>query len=78
MSNLEKYVEAFKTAFEIEEGIPDLKYQQISQWDSVGHMRLMTLIEESFDIMLETEDMLDFDSFEHGKSILKEKYDVDI
>ena len=71
MSNLEKYESAFKTAFEIEEGISDLKYQEIPQWDSVGHMRLMALIEENFDVMFETEDTLAFDSFEHGKEILK-------
>ena len=76
MSNLEKYESAFKTAFEIEEGISDLKYQEIPQWDSVGHMRLMALIEENFDVMFETEDTLAFDSFAHGKEILK-KYGVE-
>jgi len=35
------------------------------------------LVEESFDIMMETDDIIDFSSFKKGIEILK-KYDVDI
>ena len=78
MTNLEKYTEAFTKALEIRpEQTKGLEYQQIKEWDSVGHMTLMTAIEETFDIMLETEDIIDFNSFEKGMEILKDKYGVD-
>ena len=78
MSNLEKYTNAFVEAFEIEpKDAPALKYQEIKAWDSVGHMTLIANLEEAFDIMMETEDIIDLSSFEQGKKILSEKYNVD-
>ncbi len=79
MNNLEKYKEAFKEAFELDDSanIEGLEYESIPEWDSVGHMRLMAAIEDAFDIMLDTEDILDFGTFEKGKEILK-KYEVEI
>ena len=77
MSNLDKYTEAFTKTFEISaEEAKTLKYQDIKAWDSVGHMGLVAAIEEAFDIMMETEDIIDFNSFEKGKEILT-KYDID-
>ena len=55
--------------------LKDLEYQGVDTWDSVGHMVLMASLEEKFDIMLEMDDIIDFSSFEKGKSILA-KYDV--
>jgi acyl carrier protein len=46
-------------------------------WDSVAHMVLMSEIENAFDIMLDTDDVIDFSSFEKGKEILR-KYDIKI
>ena len=79
MDNLEKYRAAFKEAFEIEDEVitDELAYESIPEWDSVGHMRLMAGLEDAFDIMLETEDILDFASFGKGKEILA-KYNVTI
>ena len=78
MTNEEKYVNAFVEAFEIDaETAKTLKYQQIPAWDSVGHMGLMAKIEESFDIMMEPDDIIDFSSFDKGKEILSSKYNVD-
>ena len=79
MDNLEKYKAAFKEAFEIEDDVikDELAYESIPEWDSVGHMRLMAALEDAFDIMLETEDILDFGTFAKGKEILL-KYDVTI
>jgi acyl carrier protein len=76
MTNSEKYIAAFKEAFSVEEDtLPTLKYQDIPEWDSVGHMALVALLEDEFDVMLETDDIIDFSSFEIGKEILA-KYDV--
>jgi len=79
MSNLEKYNEAFIESFGIEEEVlkNNLKYNTIEEWDSIGHMSLMAALEDAFDIMLETEDIIEFSDYEKGKEILK-KYDVEI
>ncbi|ALO41430.1 acyl carrier protein [Pseudoalteromonas phenolica] len=79
MSNLEKYNEAFITAFEItQEQLKDeFSYQDIPAWDSVGHMGLIAELEDAFDIMLEMEDIIEFSSYGEGKNILA-KYSVEI
>ena len=76
MSNMEKYTKAFCQAFDIdEETAKKLKFQDIPAWDSVGHMGLVAQLEETFDIMLEPDDIVDLSSFEKGQEILA-KYDV--
>jgi acyl carrier protein len=76
MKNNEIYINAFIEAFEVDEGcVTELKYESIAEWDSVGHMVLMASLEEGFDIMLDMEDIIDFNSFEKGKELLK-KYDI--
>ena len=79
MSNLEKYNRIFIRTFEIkEEDLEGLTYQSISAWDSVGHMSLISSLENAFDIMFDTMDVIDFNSYEKGKEILsKEEYGVD-
>ena len=77
MSNIEKFNNAIISTFEIgEDQLPGLKYQDIPAWDSVGHMNLVAQLEDAFDIMMETDDIIDLSSFEKGMEILKEKYDV--
>jgi len=58
-----------------ESQLDGLKYQSVEGWDSVGHMGLIATLEDSFDIMLDTDDIIDFSSYARGKEILK-KYDV--
>lgn len=78
MSNREKYDNVFVEAFEVTaEKAKSLEYQQIQEWDSVGHMTLMAMLEDAFDIMLDTEDIIDFSSYSKGIEILK-KYKVEI
>lgn len=78
MTNLEKYNNAFIEAFELSElELNGLKYAGIPAWDSVGHMTLISTIEETFDVTLDSDDIIDFSSYEKGKEILK-KYDVEI
>ena len=77
MNNYEKYINAFVTTFEIEESeASGLSYQSIPAWDSVGHMSLVSALEEAYDIMMDTEDIIDFNSFVKGKEIMA-KYDVE-
>lgn len=79
MTNLEKYNNAFIESFEItEDQLPGLKYQDIEAWDSVGHMGLIAALEDAFDIMMDTDDIIDFSSYEKGKEILaKDDYGVE-
>lgn len=78
MNNLIKYNAIFVETFTVtEETLPEYKYQDTPSWDSVGHMSMIAALEETFDIMLDTEDIIDFSSWEKGKEILK-KYDVEV
>lgn len=79
MTNLEKYNDAFMTSFEItSDQLAGLQYQGIPAWDSVGHMTLVAALEDAFDIMLDTDDVIDLSSYEKGKEILaKDDYGVE-
>ena len=78
MNNKELYSKAFMDTFEItEDKLVGLKYQDIEAWDSVGHMALIQEIEEAFDIMMETDDIIDLSSYEKGMEILSANYEVE-
>ena len=74
--NLDKYNSAFVEAFELEDSntLKDLKYQSIDEWDSIGHMALMAELESNFNITIETEDLIQFESYIQGVDILA-RYD---
>ena len=75
----ETYDKAFIEGLDIKPDInlDSLKFNEIEEWDSIGHMSLMSALEEAFDISLETDDIVDFSSYEKGKEILK-KYNIDV
>ena len=78
MSNKEKYVNAFVEALEVSaDQVVGLKYQEIPNWDSVGHMGLIAAIEDAFDIMMDTDDIIDLCSFEKLMEILSKNYDIE-
>ncbi len=79
MTNIEKYKLSFKESLSIKDNdiSENLEYNGIPEWDSIGHMTLMSKLEEEFDISLETDDIVDFSSFKKGIEILK-KYKVNI
>lgn len=71
MTNIEKYNAAFMESLELNENqLVGLEYQAVSAWDSVGHMGLIAAIEDAFDIMMDTDDIIDLSSYEKGKEIL--------
>lgn len=77
MTNIEKYTNAFVETLGVKESeVEGLEYQAITEWDSVGHMSLIAAIEEVFDIMMDTDDIIDFSSYEKGKEILAANYKV--
>ena len=79
MTNIEKYRLSFKESLSIKDNDinENLEYNGIPEWDSIGHMTLMSKLEEEFDISLETDDIVDFSSFKKGIEIFK-KYKVNI
>lgn len=77
MSKIEMYKKAFIDAFQLEENqLEGLVYQAIPTWDSVGHMALVAALEQEFDIMMETDDIIDLSSFERGIEILSKNYQI--
>lgn len=74
--NENRYQQAFCLAFDIgTENITSLKFQDIPAWDSVGHMGLVAQLEDTFDITLEPDDIVDLSSYEKGIEILS-KYNI--
>ena len=77
MTNLEKYNNVFMENLLItEDKLAGLQYQGVDLWDSVGHMSLVAALEDEFDIMIDTDDIIDLSSYEKGKEILA-KYGVE-
>ena len=77
MSSKEKYRGIFIQSLSIDEKKfnEKIKYNEIPEWDSIGHMTLMSNLEEKFSISMDTDDIVDFSSFKKGIEIL-EKYGV--
>jgi acyl carrier protein len=77
MKNLEIIQNIFTNSLGVElNQLEELKYNEVPSWDSIGHMSLMTEIEDAFDIFLEVDDIINFSSFKAGLEILK-KYNVE-
>lgn len=77
MNNKEKYKDIFVKSLSINSGKfnEEVKYNEIPEWDSIGHMTLMSGLEEGFSITMETDDIVDFSSYKKGMDILK-KYKI--
>ena len=77
MDNKQKYKDIFIKSLSINDSKfnEEIKYNDIPEWDSIGHMTLMSGLEEGFSITMETDDIVDFGSFQKGVKIL-EKYKV--
>ena len=78
MTNREKYNGVFMECFDIDEDqLAGLSYQDVPAWDSVGHMGLISELEDAFNIQFETDDIVDFNSYEKGIELLR-KYEITI
>ena len=79
MHSIKKYSEIFQNSLNLS---PDkmnknLKYNEVEEWDSIGHMTLIAALEEEYKITLETDSIIDFSSYEKGIEILR-KYKVEL
>lgn len=79
MSNLEKYNKVFKNVLGVNEAALNERFtfKDVPQWDSVAHLSLIDALEEAFDVMFDSEDILHYGSYENGKKILG-RYGVEI
>lgn len=79
MNNKEKYDQVFLDCFGVTCDVLNDKfvYQCIPAWDSVGHMGMVAALEEVFNIMMETEDIIEFGSYTIGIEKMK-KYGIDV
>lgn len=76
--NIEKYNHIFTTLFDVKEEALDenFNFGVAPNWDSLAHMELIAELEDTFEIMLDTEDITHFGGYENGKKILS-KYGVE-
>jgi len=79
MTPLQRLQQAFINALGLEPAtaVENLAYGTDESWDSVAHMRLIAELEETFGIMIDTDDVIDMSSFQKAKEILA-KYDVQL
>jgi acyl carrier protein len=73
MSDTDILIQAFRDALALPEDtdIPALAYGGHPNWDSVGHMALIAEIEERFDVMFDTDDVLALSSFDQALTMVR-------
>ncbi|WP_345811780.1 acyl carrier protein [Paraburkholderia sp. PREW-6R] len=79
MTNRATYDKVFMDSFSVPQSAlnAEFVYQCVPAWDSVGHMGMIAALEEAFDVMMETEDIIEFGSYTIGIEKLK-KYGVEV
>ncbi len=78
MAAIEKYNQAFVEVFAVEESALGANFSKetVESWDSVHQLNIVAILEETFDIMFEPEDIMELTSYDKGKELLQ-KYDVE-
>jgi acyl carrier protein len=78
MNAIDRLAELFTETLRLPAGtnVSTLEYRGVEQWDSVAHMQLVSEIENTFDVMLQTEDVIAMGSFTKARDILR-KHGVD-
>jgi len=70
---MNKLIDCFVQTFAIERSqvAPGLAYQSIPQWDSVGHMALVAELENTFNVTLDTDDIIGMSDLSKAVDILR-------
>jgi len=70
---MNRLIDCFVQTFAIErqQVTPKLAYQSIPQWDSVGHMALVVEIENTFNVTLDTDDIIGMSDVAKAVEILR-------
>lgn len=76
-SKNEKIAEVFRDNLRLTPDAPveGLEYNVSLGWDSLTHLNIIAGLEEKFEIMMDTDDVLDMSSFQKAVEIL-EKYET--
>lgn len=71
-SNQQILIDGFAAALAIpqEQVTDDLAYNSIPQWDSIAHMTLVAELESRFDVMMDTDDIIDMSSVAKARDII--------
>ena len=79
MTNIEKLNEIFCDVFNVECSAlgENFNKDSVDGWDSVHQLSLVAALEDSFDIMLDPEDIIGFTSYNASKIILS-KYEIEL
>ena len=74
MAELRQLRDAFRTALDLPATaeVDDLRYQDNEKWDSLAHMSLIATLEDEFQVMIDTEDVINLSSFKEAVRILGE------
>lgn len=69
---LDRLRDVFRKALELpaDAEVESLRYRGIEAWDSLAHMSLIAALEDEFDIMIDTDDVIDMSSFGKAREIL--------
>lgn len=78
MTNLEKLNNIFCEVYSVEESALNETFvnTNVESWDSVHQLSMVAAIEESFDLMMDAEDILEMTSYENVKNVLATKYEI--
>ena len=76
----EELEKIFRRSLDLDDDIDvrTLKYRGIEKWDSTSHMELIAAIEERYDVMLDSIDVIRINSFAAAMNILQTKYNVGV
>ena len=76
---MEKLKQVFREILNLDTDfdVTTAEYQKVGSWDSVAHMGLIAAIEDTFGIMIDTDDVIDMSSFKVAVDIVK-KYGVSL
>ncbi len=79
MTGIERYRSVFINNLKLEDSFDDteIKRNETKNWDSVGHISLISDIEDEFGVMFEMEDILNFKSYSDGLETLR-RYGVEL
>lgn len=77
MTNRDKYEKIFQNIFGVgsERLNSKFTFKNVEKWDSLTHLTLISELEETFDVIFETNDILHFGGYMNGIEILK-KYGI--
>jgi acyl carrier protein len=73
MIDLDRLRKVFRSALGLADDadVDGLEYQSIDKWDSLAHMTLVAALEDEFDVMIDTDDVLTMSSFTKARELLE-------